>query len=149
MEPSNLQPYDGRELSRFCTNYGLQVRLPTEGKADEILINPFGRLYNEVTASNLIKVDLEGNVIDQGSTKSPINQVRNFIYMRNVFPSKAGYVLHSIIHKARPDVQCVIHLHTPSVAAVSSMECGLLMICQEAMIIGPVAYHDYEVRPLF
>lgn len=57
---------------------------------------------------------------------------------------QAGYVLHSAIHEARPDVKCIIHLHTPVVAAVSSMKCGLLPICQEAMIIGPVAYHDYH-----
>ncbi|KAK0397225.1 hypothetical protein QR680_002039 [Steinernema hermaphroditum] len=100
------------------------------GDTDEILINPFGLLYHEITASSLIKVDLEGNVLDPGSTKLGINQ--------------AGYVLHSAVHKARPDVKCVLHLHTSVVSAVSSMKCGLLPICQEAMIIGPVAYHDYQ-----
>ncbi|CAB3398859.1 unnamed protein product [Caenorhabditis bovis] len=105
----------------------ITVRLP--GDHDEILINPFGMFYNEVTASSLIKVNLEGNVIDQGSTNFAINQ--------------AGYVLHSAIHAARREVQCVIHLHHPSVVAVSAMKCGFLPISQEAMIVGPVAYHDF------
>ncbi|CAK5017149.1 unnamed protein product [Meloidogyne enterolobii] len=105
------------------------LRLPGTDPA-QVLINPFGLLYNEVTASSLIKLSLSGDVIDQGSTNLGVNQ--------------AAYVLHSAIHEARPDVHCVIHLHTAVVAAVSAMKCGLLPICQEAMIIGPVAYHDYQ-----
>uniref|UniRef100_A0AC34Q261 Class II aldolase/adducin N-terminal domain-containing protein n=1 Tax=Panagrolaimus sp. JU765 TaxID=591449 RepID=A0AC34Q261_9BILA len=96
----------------------------------EILINPFGLLYHEITASSLIKINLQGDIINNGSTNLGIN--------------KAGYVLHSAIHEARPDVKCILHMHTAIVSAVSSMKCGLLPICQEAMIIGPVAYHDYQ-----
>uniref|UniRef100_A0A914GXT1 Class II aldolase/adducin N-terminal domain-containing protein n=1 Tax=Globodera rostochiensis TaxID=31243 RepID=A0A914GXT1_GLORO len=96
----------------------------------EFLINPFGLLYHEITASSLIKLNLKGKVLDQGSTHLGVNQ--------------AAYVLHSAIHEARPDVHCVLHLHTAVVAAVGSMKCGLLPLCQEAMIIGPVAYHDYQ-----
>jgi adducin len=99
------------------------------------LINPFGLLYNEITASSLIKISLAGEVLDPGSTNLGINQ--------------AGYVLHSAIHEAREDVHCVLHLHTAVVAAVSSMKCGLLPLCQEALIIGPVAYHDYKVCILY
>ncbi|CAI2353920.1 unnamed protein product [Caenorhabditis sp. 36 PRJEB53466] len=106
----------------------ITVRVPSD--QDEILINAFGQLYNEVTASSLLKVDLEGNVLDGGSTDFGINQ--------------AGYVLHSAIHHGRPDAQCVIHLHHPSVVAVSAQKCGLLPISQESMIVGEVAYHDYQ-----
>ncbi|CAJ0590550.1 unnamed protein product [Cylicocyclus nassatus] len=106
----------------------MTVRLP--GNDVEILINPFGLLYHEQTASTLVKVNLEGKTLHPGSTKLGINQ--------------AGYTLHSAIHGAREDLKCVIHLHTPAVAAVSAMKCGLLPLCQEAMIVGPVAYHEYE-----
>ena len=123
-----------------------QLRLPGTGSA-QILINPFGLLYHEVTAGSLIKLNLAGDVLDQGSTNLGVNQ--------------AAYVLHSAIHDARPgknttitsaimsvfytDIHCVLHLHTAVVSAVGSMKCGLLPICQEAMIIGPVGYHDYQV----
>ncbi|VDK49436.1 unnamed protein product [Anisakis simplex] len=106
------------------------ITLRLSDDTDEILINPFGLLYHEITASSLVKVNLDGEILDHGSTKLGINQ--------------AGYVLHSAIHRARPDVRCVLHMHTAVVSAVSSMKCGLLPISQEAMIIGPVAYHDYQ-----
>ncbi|ETN86545.1 class II Aldolase and Adducin domain protein, partial [Necator americanus] len=106
----------------------MTVRLP--GDNPEILINPFGLLYHEQTASTLVKVDLDGKVLHPGSTNLGINQ--------------AGYTLHSAIHGARKDLLCVVHLHTPAVAAVSAMKCGLLPLCQESMIVGPVAYHDYQ-----
>uniref|UniRef100_A0A0N4ZCN1 Aldolase_II domain-containing protein n=1 Tax=Parastrongyloides trichosuri TaxID=131310 RepID=A0A0N4ZCN1_PARTI len=97
---------------------------------NEILINPFGLLYHEITASSLIKVDEKGNILDNGSTKYGVN--------------RAGYILHSAIHEQKPDVGCVIHLHVPDVVAVSAMECGLLPLSQEAMILGNVSYHEYE-----
>ncbi|VDO37165.1 unnamed protein product [Onchocerca flexuosa] len=108
-------------------SYRFQLKLPD---SDEILINPFGLLYHEITASSLIKVNINGEIIDRGSTKLGINQ--------------AGYVLHAAIHKARPDVRCVLHMHTAVVSAISSMKCGLLPLSQEAMIIGPVGYHNYQ-----
>ncbi|KAJ1367299.1 hypothetical protein KIN20_028183 [Parelaphostrongylus tenuis] len=106
----------------------MTVRIP--GDKEEILINPFGLLYHEQTASTLVKVDLDGNVLHPGSTNLGINQ--------------AGYTLHSAIHGGRSDLLCVIHLHTPAVAAISATKCGLLPLCQESMIIGPVAHHDYQ-----
>ncbi|KAL3076238.1 hypothetical protein niasHT_033708 [Heterodera trifolii] len=106
----------------------ITLRLP--GSDNEILINPLGMLYREVTASSFAKISVDGRVIDSGSTPLGINQ--------------AGYVLHSAIHGARHDVKCVLHLHTASAAAVSAMKCGLLPIIQEAMILGPVAYHEYR-----
>uniref|UniRef100_A0A183BZW1 Aldolase_II domain-containing protein n=1 Tax=Globodera pallida TaxID=36090 RepID=A0A183BZW1_GLOPA len=103
-------------------------RLP--GNDNEILINPLGMLYREITASSFAKISLDGRVIDPGSSPLGINQ--------------AGYILHSAIHGARRDVSCVLHLHTTAAAAVSAMKCGLLPIIQEAMILGPVAYHEYR-----
>ncbi|CAD6185109.1 unnamed protein product [Caenorhabditis auriculariae] len=95
----------------------------------EYLVNPFGLLYHEITAGALVKVDETGNVLDPGTTKLGINST--------------AFRLHAAIHKARPDAKCVLHMHTAVVAAVASMKCGLLPICHEAMVIGPVAYHEY------
>ncbi|KAK6055011.1 class II Aldolase and Adducin domain protein [Cooperia oncophora] len=106
----------------------MTVRLPD--RENEFLINPFGLLYHEITASTLVKVNLKGEILDEGTTDMGINQ--------------AGFTLHSAIHAGREDLQCVIHLHLPSVVAVSVMKCGLLPLCQEAMIVGEVAYHDYQ-----
>lgn len=97
---------------------------------EHFLLNPFGLQYHEVTASSLIKVDLQGNVVDPGSTNFGFN--------------KAGFVLHSAIHAARPDIKAIIHIHYPPCVAVSAMKCGLLPISQEAAIIGDVSYHDYR-----
>ncbi|XP_015915897.1 protein hu-li tai shao isoform X3 [Parasteatoda tepidariorum] len=97
---------------------------------EHFLLNPFGLQYPEVTASSLLKVDMQGNVIDPGSTAFSFN--------------RAGYVLHSAVHSARPDVRCVIHVHVPCVIAVSSMKTGLLAVSQEAALIGDVSYHDYN-----
>ena len=105
------------------------ISLRVSQDKDEFLINPFGLLYNEVTASSLLSVDLEGNIKDAGTTCLGIN--------------KAGYVLHSTIHEARPDINCIIHVHTPDAAAISSMKCGFLRISQESLIVGNVSYHDY------
>jgi len=96
----------------------------------EILINPLGMLYREITASSFVKITLDGRVLDPGSTPLGINQ--------------AGYILHSAIHEARHDAMCTLHVHTAAGSAVSTMKCGLLPLNQEAMLIGPVSYHDYE-----
>ncbi|XP_045853275.1 alpha-adducin isoform X3 [Meles meles] len=97
---------------------------------EHFLIVPFGLLYSEVTASSLVKVDIQGAIVDRGSTNLGVNQ--------------AGFVLHSAIYAARPDVKCVVHIHTPAGAAVSAMKCGLLPISPEALSLGEVAYHDYH-----
>ncbi|XP_063433804.1 gamma-adducin-like isoform X15 [Mytilus trossulus] len=97
---------------------------------EHFLINPFGVLYSEVTASSLVKVDMQGETIDPGSTTLGIN--------------KAGFTLHSAIHQARPDIKCIIHLHTPEVVAVSTMKCGFLPLSQESLIVGDVSFHDYN-----
>ncbi|XP_075276519.1 alpha-adducin isoform X6 [Opisthocomus hoazin] len=97
---------------------------------EHFLIVPFGLLYSEVTASSLVKVNIQGDVVDRGSTNLGVNQ--------------AGFTLHSAIYAARPDVKCIVHIHTPAGAAVSAMKCGLLPISPEALSLGEVAYHDYH-----
>merc|ERR1711872_762014 len=58
--------------------------------------------------------------------------------------NKAGFIIHSAIHAARPDIKCVIHLHTPNIVAISTMKCGLMPLCQESCLIGDVSYHSYK-----
>jgi ribulose-5-phosphate 4-epimerase/fuculose-1-phosphate aldolase len=105
----------------------ISARVP--GPQEHFLLNPLGFMFNEVTASNLVKIDLDGNNV--GRSPHPVN--------------RAGFVIHSAVHAARPDVQCVIHLHTPAGMAVSMMKCGLLPLSQHAqMFYGRIGYHDYE-----
>uniref|UniRef100_A0A667Z9K1 Alpha-adducin n=1 Tax=Myripristis murdjan TaxID=586833 RepID=A0A667Z9K1_9TELE len=106
----------------------LTVRVNSD--QERFLIVPFGLLYSEVTASSLVKINLQGEIVDRGSTNLGVNQ--------------AGFVLHSAIYAARPDVKCIVHVHTPAGAAVSAMKCGLLPISPEALSLGEVAYHDYH-----
>jgi ribulose-5-phosphate 4-epimerase/fuculose-1-phosphate aldolase len=105
----------------------ISCRVP--GHHDQFLINPYGMLYEEIDASCLIKVDVEGNTL--------FNQTD---YNVNV----AGFVIHSAIHMARHDVDCVAHTHTPAGMAVSAMECGLLPLTQTSMRFVHIAYHDFE-----
>jgi len=96
-----------------------------------ILISAYGMLYEEVTASSLIKVDLAGNIVEKPDHGYSVNA--------------AGYIIHSAVHEAREDAQCVIHTHTPAGIAVSAMEEGLLPLSQTAMRFhGHLAYHEYE-----
>jgi ribulose-5-phosphate 4-epimerase/fuculose-1-phosphate aldolase len=105
----------------------ISARVPgTEG---EFLINPYGMLYEEMSASDMVKIDIDGNVLFN-ATGYGIN--------------KAGYVIHSAIHRARHDVGCVIHTHTVPGMAVSAMKCGILPIAQTSMRFTDIAYHDYE-----
>jgi ribulose-5-phosphate 4-epimerase/fuculose-1-phosphate aldolase len=103
------------------------ARVP--GTTDQILINPMGLMFNEVTASNLLKVDLEGNLIEPSEYE----------------PIYAGIVIHGAIYLSRPDVQCVIHTHTEADIAVGALEEGLLPLSQWAMrFYNRLGYHDYE-----
>ncbi|XP_068132604.1 alpha-adducin isoform X7 [Hyperolius riggenbachi] len=106
----------------------ITVRVSSE--QEHFLIVPFGLLYSEVTASSLVKINLQGEMIDRGSTNLGVN--------------KAGFMLHSAIYAARPDVKCIVHIHTPAGAAVSAMKCGLLPLSPEALCLGEVTYHDYH-----
>ncbi|XP_013929495.1 PREDICTED: gamma-adducin isoform X2 [Thamnophis sirtalis] len=109
-------------------NSYITVRVSKE--QDHILIIPDGLSFSEASASNLVKVNIIGDVVDQGSTNLRIDT--------------AGFSPHAAIYSMRPDVRCVIHIHTPATAAVSSMKCGILPISQEALILGDVAYYDYH-----
>jgi ribulose-5-phosphate 4-epimerase/fuculose-1-phosphate aldolase len=105
----------------------LSARVP--GPQHHFLINPLGLMFDEVTASSLVKVDLDGNVLEH----------------RPVEINPAGFTIHSAVHAARPDAQCVMHLHTVAGIAVASQAQGLLPLNQTAMLVnGITAYHDYE-----
>ena len=106
----------------------VSVRVP--GEPAHFLINAYGLLYEEITASSLIKIDLDGNVIWKP----------DFDYDA----SRTGFVIHAAIHRARHEIDCVIHTHTPAGMAVSAMKCGLLPLTQTAMRFAKVGYHDYE-----
>ena len=100
------------------------------GEEGHFLINPYGYAYEEVTASSLIKIDFDGKLVTDSGTGYGIN--------------RAGFVIHSAVHRARADVGCVIHTHSPAGMAVSALKCGLLPLTQNAMFFGRIGYHDYE-----
>ena len=105
----------------------MSARIP--GPEHHFLLNPYNLMFEEVTASSLVKVDMQGNPVD------PTPFITN----------PAGFTIHSALHMARPDAQAVIHLHTPHGQAVSAHSEGLLPLTQTAMLIREdVAYHDYE-----
>ena len=105
----------------------ISARVP--GPEHHFLINPYGYFFNEITASSLVKVDLEGNIVEPTE------------YMIN----PAGFTIHSAIHAAREDAKFVLHVHTDAGIAVASTKEGLLPISQHALIVLPnLAYHDYE-----
>lgn len=105
----------------------ISARVP--GPDEHFLINPYGWMFHEITASSLVKVDLEGNIV------SPTDNIIN----------PAGFTIHSAIHAARHDVGCVIHLHTSDGIAVSAQADGLLPLSQTAMIaLSMLSYHEYE-----
>ncbi|WP_194792292.1 class II aldolase/adducin family protein [Pseudomonas sp. UFMG81] len=105
----------------------ISVRLP--GPEHHFLINPYGLMFDEITASNLVKIDLQGRAVEP--SPYPVNP--------------AGFVIHSAIHGAREDAQCVLHTHTRAGCAVAAQACGLLPVNQISMeFYGKVAYHDYE-----
>ena len=113
-------------MTEMIANH-ISARVP--GTENQFLINPYGMLYEEMTASSMIKIDIDGTIIFN-ATEYGINQ--------------AGYVIHSAVHAARHDVDCVIHTHTLAGMAVSAMKTGLLPLAQSAMRFGDIAYHDYE-----
>jgi ribulose-5-phosphate 4-epimerase/fuculose-1-phosphate aldolase len=106
----------------------ISARVP--GSDEHFLINPFGMMYEEITASSLIKIDIAGNIIANANPEYGVNL--------------AGYVIHGAIHAARHDVACVLHTHTNAGMAVSSLKCGLLPLTQTAMRWSKIAYHDFE-----
>jgi len=108
-------------------NTRITARVP--GPHDHFLINSFGMLYDEITASSLVKIDIEGNNVESS----------------NDTVKRGGFAIPSTIHRARPDIACVIHTHTIAGCAVSMQKAGLLPLNQHALqVIGDLAYHDYE-----
>jgi ribulose-5-phosphate 4-epimerase/fuculose-1-phosphate aldolase len=105
----------------------ISARLP--GPEHHFLINPYGHLFEEITASSLVKIDPEGRKIED----SP----------HDINP--AGFTIHSAIHAARTDARCVLHVHSVNGIAVSAQKAGLLPISQQAtVVLASLAYHDYE-----
>lgn len=125
-------------LYRLAALYGwtdlvfthISVRLPTaEGEPEQFLLNPYGLLFEEITASNLIKVDAECNKLSD--SPHPV--------------TPAGFTIHSAIHAVREDAACVLHTHTRSGVAVSAQKSGVLPISQQSIfVLDSLAYHDYE-----
>lgn len=122
---------------RLCALYGwtdlvfthISAKLPDEDGEERFLINPYGVLFDEMTASSLVKIDLEGNIIGD----SPY------------FINPAGFTIHSAVHAARKDAGCVLHVHTPYGVAVSVQKGGLRKYTQFSMVVNDdLAYHDYE-----
>jgi ribulose-5-phosphate 4-epimerase/fuculose-1-phosphate aldolase len=105
----------------------ISARIP--GPEHHFLINPYGLLFDEITASSLIVVDQSGNKVSD--SPFPVN--------------RAGFVIHSAIHAAREDVQCVLHTHTCAGVAVSAQKAGILPISQQStVVLASLGYHDYE-----
>ena len=105
----------------------ISARIP--GPEHQFLINPYGMLFDEITASSLVKIDLDGNILQE----TPY------------FINPAGFTIHSAVHAAREDAKYVMHLHTDQGVAVAAQKEGLLPLSQHALIVLPrLAYHDYE-----
>ena len=105
----------------------ISARVP--GPEHHFLINPYGMMFEEITASSLVKVDLEGRIVMESD------------YQIN----PAGFTIHSAVHAAREDALCVMHLHTDCGIAVSAQEKGLLPISQQSLfVLASLGYHDYE-----
>src|SRR3954467_709412 len=129
-------PVDLAACYRLVHHYGMDdlvynhisARVP--GEEGHFLINAYGMTYDEISASSLVKIDLAGSVVQDSGPGSGNNQ--------------AGFVIHSAIHRGRPDVACVIHTHTAAGMAVSAMKCGLLPLTQNAMFFSGVGYHACE-----
>lgn len=120
---------------RLVANFGwsdlifthITARVP--GTEDQFLINPYGMMFDEITASSLVKIDVQGNKLDE--SPFPVNP--------------AGFTIHSAIHSARHDAQCVLHVHSLNGVAVSAQKNGLLPLSQQSIfVLSSLAYHDYE-----
>jgi ribulose-5-phosphate 4-epimerase/fuculose-1-phosphate aldolase len=120
---------------RLVANFGwsdlifthISARVP--GTENQFLINPYGMMFDEITASSLVKIDTQGNKIEE--SPFPVNP--------------AGFTIHSAIHAARHDAQCVLHVHSVNGVAVSAQKDGVLPLSQHSIfVLSSIAYHDYE-----
>ena len=139
IEPTEAAEFRLRQdlaaLYRMAAHFGWDDLLATHisarvpGNDDAFLINPLGLMFDEVTASNLVKVNGDGEIL--GHSAYGIN--------------RAGFVIHSAVHRARPDAACVIHLHSRNGVAVSATRAGLLPLNQTALLLGQnIGFHDFE-----
>jgi ribulose-5-phosphate 4-epimerase/fuculose-1-phosphate aldolase len=120
---------------RACALFGWEdlvfthISLRVPGAEDQFLINPYGVFFDEISASSLVKIDLEGNKVEE--SPFPVNA--------------AGFIIHSAIHEGRHDARCVLHTHTLNGTAVAAQHGGLLPLSQHSLSVLPsLAYHDYE-----
>jgi ribulose-5-phosphate 4-epimerase/fuculose-1-phosphate aldolase len=116
-------------MSDMAANH---ISARVRGEHGSFLINPYGMMYEEITASSLIKIDNEGNILSKPAFVGADYGV-----------NRAGYVIHGAIHDAKPELACVIHTHSWAGMALSALKCGLLPITQTAMRFCRIGYHDY------
>ena len=120
---------------RACALFGWEdlvfthISLRVPGTEDQFLINPYGVFFDEISASSLVKIDLEGNKVED--SPFPVNA--------------AGCIIHSAIHQGRHDAKCVLHTHTLNGVGVAAQHAGLLPLSQHSMsVLASIGYHDYE-----
>jgi ribulose-5-phosphate 4-epimerase/fuculose-1-phosphate aldolase len=120
---------------RACAMFGWEdlvfthISLRVPGQENQFLINPYGVFFDEISASSLVKIDLEGNKVEE--SPFPVNA--------------AGFIIHSAIHEGRHDAKCVLHTHTFNGVAVAAQHGGLLPLSQHSLgVLADLAYHDYE-----
>ncbi len=126
--------YQLADLYGMSGTIGTHISARVPGPDDHFLLNPLGTFFDEITASSLIKVDVDGNMVS--GSREQMNP--------------AGFVIHSAIHMARPDLICVMHTHTTANNGVAMLKDGLLPLTQNALMLRDfLAYHDYEGAALF
>ncbi|XP_054737478.1 uncharacterized protein LOC129243981 isoform X1 [Anastrepha obliqua] len=120
-----------RLLDLYGWTQGLGAQITARLKVDQenFLVNPYGMMYHEITASSLNKVDMQGQIVEQGTTNFGVN--------------KNHFALHSVVHAARPDIRCAIYIGCTPVVAVSSLKVGLLPLTRDACVLGEVTTHSY------
>jgi len=142
IRPAAIEPAEWRARVELAAAYRMlhhwgwtaliynHVTARVPGTHDQFLINSYGLLYDEIAASNLVRIDLAGNVL-AGPPGAEVNL--------------AGLVIHSAVHAARPDIACVVHTHTPAGVGVSAMEEGLMPLSLEATLLARrLGYHEFE-----
>lgn len=147
-----------RLLDLYGWTQGLGAQITARLKVDQeyFLVNPYGLLYHEITASALNKVDMQGHIVEQGTTNFGVNKSRKFsiscsdnifryithVLIIHIFPIKE-FVLHSVVHAARPDIRCAIYIGCSPVVAISSIKAGLLPLTKDACVLGEVTTFSY------
>ncbi|KAM8712053.1 hypothetical protein ACLKA7_012556 [Drosophila subpalustris] len=117
------------DLNGWTQGLGAQITARLKVDQEYFLVNPYGLLYHEITASALNKVDMQGQIVEQGTTNFGVN--------------KSHFVLHSVVHAARPDIRCAIYIGCSPVVAISSLKSGLLALTKDACVLGEISTHAY------